>query len=51
MIDIPFKKISANVFNSLTGNPYRREWISTVDLLLIPSLDELLFKLKLYFLL
>ncbi len=31
-----------------TGKPYWRERISTVDLLVLTSLDQLLFKLKLY---
>jgi hypothetical protein len=33
----------------MSGKPQRREWISTIDLLALSSLDQLLFILKLYF--
>ncbi len=32
------------------GNPYRRERVSTVDLLVLPSLDPLIFIIKLFLL-
>ncbi len=38
----------SNLTKVYTGNPYGRERISTVDLLILTSLDELIFILKMF---
>ncbi len=42
--------LGARIFSARTEKPYRMGRISTVDLLVLTSLNELLFKLKLNFL-
>jgi len=47
--EIEFFKFLSTLMKVDAGKPYQRGRISTVDLLVLTSLDQLLFALKLYF--